>query len=210
MKRQKPQKAALRNRSVFIALFAALIAVSSIASVAAGPFAVVPIVLQNMTAILAGGLQGGLGGAASVLLFLVAGTVGLPVFSGGRGGLAVILGPTGGFLIGYMLGSLVAGVILGRPTGGAKRSLFTVAKTIAAGFAGFAAVYVPGLAWYAASSVMKRDAIDFPAALRNALPEACIPYIPGDIVKLVIFTLLVLTLRPRAAPYINPDPHDGR
>jgi biotin transport system substrate-specific component len=204
--RKTPPKAALRNRSVFIALFAALIAVSAIASLSAGPFAVVPIVLQNMTALLAGGIQGGAGGAASVLLFLVAGALGLPVFSGGRGGIAVLLGPTGGFIIGYMLGSLVAGLLLGPPTCAGKRSFFTVARTVASGFAGFAAVYIPGLAWYAASYVMKRDALGFPAALRQALPEALLPFIPGDLVKLALFSILTLALRRRAAPYINPPP----
>ncbi|MDR3302482.1 MAG: biotin transporter BioY [Spirochaetaceae bacterium] len=205
METRKAPKAALRNRRVFTALFAALIAVSCIVQLAAGPFAVVPLVLQNMMALLAGGLLGGLGGAASVLLFVVAGALGLPVYAGGRGGIAILLGPTGGFLIGYLLGSLVIGLLLGIPSCTETKSIARIVKTAAAGLAGFLAVYVPGLCWYAASYVMKRDGSGFSAALVKALPEAFLPFIPGDLVKLVIFTLLTLALRPIAARYINPD-----
>jgi biotin transport system substrate-specific component len=206
----KTPKSALRNRRVFIALFAALIAVSCIVSLSAGPFAVVPIVLQNMMALLAGSLQGGVGGAASVILFIIAGALGLPVFSGGKGGLAVLLGPTGGFLIGYLLGSLAVGLILRLPSPAEKKSFFRVAQTLFAGLAGFAVVYLPGLAWIAASYVAKRDNSPFLAALSTSFTEFCLPFVPGDLVKLALFTILTLALRPTAARYANPLSHDRR
>ena len=86
---------------IFVPLFAALITISGFIAFPL-PGTPVPIVLQNMMPILASGLLGGLYGTASTALFLIAGLLGLPVFSGGRGGLAHLLGPTGGFLIGYL------------------------------------------------------------------------------------------------------------
>ena len=70
------------------------------------PVGPIPIVLQNALAVLAGLLLGPLFGGLSVLLFLVAGAVGLPVFSGGSGGFAVFAGPTGGGLSALGLGRL--------------------------------------------------------------------------------------------------------
>ena len=78
----------------------------------------VPIVLQNMMPILASGLLGGFYGTASTALFLIAGLLGLPVFSGGRGGIAHLLGPTGGFLIGYLAAAAFLIIFFRKP--GAK------------------------------------------------------------------------------------------
>jgi len=103
--KQKPVK------SVFTALFAAIICAGSVIAIPIGP---VPITLQNAFAIMAGLLLGPLQGAGAVGLFLLAGALGLPVFSGGKGGLAIITGPTGGYLAGYFIGALVAGFALER------------------------------------------------------------------------------------------------
>ena len=92
-------------KSVFTALFAALICAGSVIAIPAGP---VPIVLQNAFAVLAGLLLGPIQGAGAVGLFLIAGALGLPVFSGGKGGFAVFAGPTGGYLAGYFFAALVA------------------------------------------------------------------------------------------------------
>ena len=73
------------------------------------------IVLQNILCILCAVLLGGVWGGAPTALFLLAGLIGLPVYSGGSGGIAVWLGPTGGFLPGYLLGAIAAGFIAGRP-----------------------------------------------------------------------------------------------
>lgn len=75
------------------------------------PIGPVPIVLQNMFVLLAGVLLGWKWGAASVLIYLLAGAVGFPVFSAGRGGVAHLLGPTGGYLLSYIPAVIVAGAI---------------------------------------------------------------------------------------------------
>ncbi len=84
--------------TVFASLFAALMAAGAYLSIPIGP---VPIVLQNMFVLLAGLLLGNRWGLASVAVYLLAGVCGLPVFAGGLGGIGRIVGPTGGYLIGY-------------------------------------------------------------------------------------------------------------
>ena len=84
---------------VYASLFAALTAVGAFLALPIGP---VPIVLQNMFVFLAGLLLGSRWGLASVGVYLLAGAVGLPVFAGGLGGLGRLIGPTGGYLIGYL------------------------------------------------------------------------------------------------------------
>ena len=81
------------RKSIISAVFAALICAGWMMTIPVGP---IPIVLQNALAVLAGLLLGPVFGGLSVLIFLLAGAVGLPVFSGGHGGVAVFAGPTGG------------------------------------------------------------------------------------------------------------------
>ena len=99
--------------SVFVAMYAAIICVTGFISVPIGP---IPLVLQNVVAISAGLIFGLPQGAAAVGMFLAVGTLGLPVFSGARSGIAVLNGPTGGFLVGYFIGALIAGYIATNPT----------------------------------------------------------------------------------------------
>ena len=99
--------------SAFIALFAAIICVGCFIRI---PLGVIPVVLQSILCILSGVLLGGIVGAAPTALFLLAGLIGLPVYSGGTSGIAVWLGPTGGFLPGYLLGAVAAGLIAGKPS----------------------------------------------------------------------------------------------
>ena len=100
-------------RTTFIALFAAIICVGCFIKI---PLGLIPVVLQNMLCILCAVLLGGIWAGAPTALFLTEGLIGLPVYSGGSGGLAVWLGPTGGFLPGYFLGAVAAGFIAGRPS----------------------------------------------------------------------------------------------
>ena len=94
------------------AMFAAIICAGCFIRI---PVGAVPVVIQNVLCILTGTILGGFSGCAPTALFLAAGVLGLPVYSGGTGGPAVWLGPTGGFLPGYFAGSLAAGLIAGKP-----------------------------------------------------------------------------------------------
>ena len=85
--------------TVYASLFAALVAVGAFISIPIGP---VPIVLQNFFVLLAALLLGPRWGVAAVGVYLLSGICGLPVFAGGTAGIGRILGPTGGYLMGYL------------------------------------------------------------------------------------------------------------
>ena len=186
---------------VFVPLFAALIAVSGFIAFPL-PGTPVPIVLQNMMPILASGLLGGIYGTASTALFLIAGLLGLPVFSGGRGGLAHLLGPTGGFLIGYLAAAAFLIIFFRKP--GEKDialvssvenksiKLINYLKIIAASFSGFALIYVFGIARF--MQLTNRG-------LFESLSLACLPYLPGDFIKMILVSALIYKLRPVTARY---------
>ena len=118
------------------AFFAALIAVGAYIRLP-GPF--VPFTLQMQFTNLAGLLLGKKYGAAAVGAYILAGLAGAPVFTGG-GGPGYILQPTFGYIIGFLIGAYIAGVIGGRKT--------TFKNYTVASFAHFSAVYAIGLIYY--------------------------------------------------------------
>jgi biotin transport system substrate-specific component len=123
------------------ALFAALTAAGTFIAIPL-PFSPVPVVLQNLFAVLAGLCLGPIRGSLAVGLYLLAGALGAPVFAGASGGFARCLGPTGGFLIGYLLAALIAGLIAGRPRTGKRAPAW---RLIPATALAFLSIYIPGL-----------------------------------------------------------------
>lgn len=180
--------------SVFTALFAALIAVSGFIAIPL-PGSPVPIVLQNMMPILAAALLGGFQGSGATGLFLLAGIAGLPVFSGGHSGMARLLGPTGGFLVGYFIAAAVTGFYIGRPSIAGKTPLI---KIISGCLLGFVILYVPGIAQF-----MKVTG----KTLGQSLAVACIPFLPGDALKAALAIFLAAKLRPVIARYLHKEPN---
>lgn len=167
------------ERSVtHVALFAALIAVLGLVpriDLAAG----VPITAQSLGIMLCGTVLGARRGALAVLLFLALVAAGLPLLSGGRGGLGVFVSPSVGFLIGFPVAAFVAGWMMERTSIAPG-----LAATAAAVVGGIGVLYVCGIA---GMSVM----------LDKTLPEAAqigIAFLPGDIVKAVIAGLVTATL----------------
>lgn len=94
--------------TVFAALFTALISVGAYLSIPVGP---VPIVLQNFFVLLAGTMLGSSAGFSVVVTYLILGAIGLPVFHSGTGGIGIIMGPTGGYLLGYLPAVYITGLI---------------------------------------------------------------------------------------------------
>ena len=187
-------------RTTFIALFAAIICVGCFIKI---PLGVIPVVLQNMLCILCAVLLGGIWAGAPTALFLVAGLVGLPVYSGGAGGLAVWLGPTGGFLPGYLLGAVAAGFIAGRPRIEEKKLTAKIVLRVSlAVLAGMIILYIPGVIrfsyWATAAGKIPQDK----TALTYTLAACVIPYIPGDILKIAVAVPVALKLRPVVALYL--------
>ncbi|MFH1137272.1 MAG: biotin transporter BioY [Pseudomonadota bacterium] len=154
------------HRLVWTALLAALIGVGAFIHFPLGP---IPISLQTFFILLAGFILGPIQGAVCVGLYLAAGLIGLPVFSGGKAGLGHLLGPTGGFLLGFIPAALAAGL-------GARGRGFSWVRTLAGGLAGFAVMYCLGLIWLKFSL-----GFDWTKTLAVGL----LPFVPGDAIKLV-------------------------
>ena len=107
------------------------------------PFWPVPMTMQSMVVILLGMAYGSRLAAATVLFYLAQGAFGLPVFAGAGAGPAYMMGPTGGYLAGFVLGAFATGWLAER---GWDR---TPLKAVAAMAIGHAMVFVPGVAWMA-------------------------------------------------------------
>ena len=177
------------KRIVFTALFAALTAACGFISIPV-PGTPLPIVFQNMMVVLDGLLLGPVFGAVSVVIFILAGIIGLPVFSGGTAGIARIMGPTGGFIIGYAISALVAGLISGRPAVGKKTS---VLRLSIASVCGFAVMYIPGVIHFMHS---------LDKTFHETLALCVTPYLPGDIIKIIISVLICIPLRKTVATFV--------
>ena len=137
------------------------------------PFTPVPITLQPMLVVLAGLWLGPRAGAASLVLYLLAGASGLPVFTPmGAPGLARLVGPTGGYLLAYPLAAAVTGLLADRASGLTMR--------IGAALAGMLVLYLGGLAQLAVITGSLQQ-----AALFGVLPFAAL-----DAVKAVVAALL--------------------
>ena len=166
------------------AVMAAVICVLGPISMAI-PISPVPISLASMAVYLAVTVLGMKLGTLSCLIYLLLGLVGLPVFSGGSAGAAKLFGPTGGYLVGYLFLALIAGAFVGRYTENKWKSIAFAALGMVLGTM---VLYALGTAWLAYSAGM-----DFQAALWAGV----IPFIPGDLVKMVIAVLLGSTVRGR-------------
>ena len=187
-------------RSTFTAMFAALICIGSFISIPLPGG--VPITIQNLFAVLAGLLFGGIQGAGAVGLFLILGTLGVPVFSGGTSGMPILVGPTGGFLWGYFVGALVAGIIVGTPRITEKKHTVKMAIRIAAAsLAAFAIQYLIGIPWFMHIMASKGNSL----SLAKALSYTLIPFIPGDLTKFCVSIPLAMVLRPVLARYLYPN-----
>jgi len=146
------------------------------------PFPVVPITLQTLFVALSAGLLGGRLGAASQLVYLLLGIIGLPVFAGGKGGIGVLFGPTGGYLIGFLVGAYVIGKIVEVKE---RPGVYLIAGAIAIGYI---VIYMLGVAQLALVAKM---------GLGKAVSVGVIPFLAGDCLKLILATAVITKLRGR-------------
>lgn len=93
------------------ALFAAIIAIFSVITVKIGP---VPITLSVFAVLFTAVVTGAKTGVTATVVYILLGAVGLPVFSGFRGGVSVLIGPTGGYIFSYILMALITGYVSGK------------------------------------------------------------------------------------------------
>ncbi len=171
--------AALAVGVVAVLLFANLTAVAGRIAINL-PFSPVPITGQTLMVLLSGAALGSRRGAASQIAYLLEGIIGLPVFAGGTSGIGVLLGPTGGYLIGFVACAGLVGWLVER---GLCRNAVTGVLTM---LAGSALVYVFGAAWLGHF---------LSGGLPAVLVQGVLPFLPGDVLKSLIAAGVVPSAR---------------
>lgn len=157
--------------TVFTAAFAAVIAVCSIISIPVGE---IPVTLQTFGVCLAAAMLGFKRGTLSVLVYILLGAVGIPVFAGMKGGVGVLAGPTGGYIIGFILTAVIVGIAADR----FERRALPLAAAMAVGVL---ACYALGTVWFMV--VMKWG-------IAETLAACVLPFIIPDAVKIALAVLL--------------------
>ena len=160
---------------VYIAMFAVLIAIFSWISIPAN----VPFTLQTFGVFVAVGVLGGKRGSLAVLVYILLGAIGAPVFAGFTGGFGILIGSTGGYIIGFLLSALVMwGMekILGK-----KTWVLAISMVL-----GLLVCYAFGTAWFMVVYTSKTGAI----GLMTALGWCVFPFIIPDILKIALALLI--------------------
>ncbi len=176
-----PRSAVHRNHKIYtMTMTAAMTAVICVLAPMALPVGPVPITLVNLAMYLALYLLGGKLGSLSCLLYVLIGLAGMPVFAGFTGGPGKLLGPTGGYIVGYVVMAVVSGLFIDRCR---SRVLHYLGMTL-----GTALCYVLGTLWYCVS---------MDSGVEAALALCVIPFIPGDLVKMALAVSVGPMLRSR-------------
>lgn len=164
---------------VLSALFAALLCALALVPPIPMPLVPVPLTLQTLVVMLAGLVVGPRAAGLAVLIYVVLAAIGFPVLPGARGGLGVLLGPTGGFLLGMIPGAMVVGWLATRAIEG-KLWLHIARNTLAAVLGGIVVIYLVGVPWLAIVTGMP-----FAKAI-----NVVVVFLPGDFIKAVVAAFL--------------------
>ena len=164
------------HQMILVSLFAALTAAGAFVSI---PIGLVPISLQNLFTFLSGMVLGSRLGTFSQLIYILLGVVGLPVFSGFRGGLGVLLGPTGGFLTGFVFSACIIGKLIEMIDDARIWSYFVI------GLLGIIIIYACGV-----TQLLIVTEIGF----KEAVIVGVVPFLPGDLLKLIIASFLAVRI----------------
>jgi biotin transport system substrate-specific component len=140
------------------------------------PFSPVPVTGQTFAVLLLGALYGSRRGPATVATYLLLGILGLPVFAGGTSGMARLLGPTAGYLVGFILAAWVVGLLSER--GWDRKPSTTAASMII----GNIVIYIVGIFWLSRF-------VGWEAVLGNGV----LPFLAGDALKIALATVLLPT-----------------
>ena len=179
---------------VLVALFTAMIIVLGLIPPVPVPWVPVPITLQTFGVMLAGLILGPWRGGLVVLTYVLIALLGIPVLPGGRAGLAVLAGPTGGFLLGMIPGAVITGWLAGASPRGqiahTQQGWKAVAPQvlrcwIASVIGGLLVVYAVGIPWLATVTGMGL----------NKAAWAVIVFLPGDLLKALVASIVAQRVR---------------
>ena len=165
---------------VYIAVFAVIMAICSWISIPAA----VPFTLQTFGVFIAAGVLGGKRGTLSVLVFILLGAVGIPVFANFSGGIGVLAGPTGGYIIGFLFSALVMWAMEKLP---GKKSIMQIVSMVV----GLVVCYAFGTAWF----MVVYGKANGPVGLVTALGWCVFPFIIPDLIKIALAYVLSRKLR---------------
>ena len=165
----------------YVAIMAVVIAICSWISIPT----TVPFTLQTFAVFLAVGVLGGRRGTFAVLVFILLGAVGVPVFAGFQGGIGVLLGTTGGYIIGFLLSALLYWAMTRAL--GEKTPVMVAAMVL-----GLIVCYAFGTAWFMIVYARNAGAI----GLGTALGWCVFPFIIPDLVKIALAVGLTRVLKP--------------
>ncbi len=185
----------MRNNKTYNLILMALF--TAVTSVLAGlsvplPFTPVPISLATFGVLLCGGILGAKYGSFSMICYVILGAVGLPIFSNYHGGMEKLLGPTGGYIVGYIACAFIIGLIADySEKKGLKYSLIYI---IIGGILGTLACYTLGTLYFM---------LQTKNTLIAAIGMCVVPFLIGDIVKIAVSSILILKLRPIRNMYMQ-------
>ena len=162
----------------FTALLSAIICALSPWTI---PVGIIPISLASFGVYLASGVIDFRYGSPATFAYVLIGGIGLPVFSGGKGGFGVIAGPTGGYIIGYIFLALIAGLIIDLFGKSTRIWVYPLAF-----IAGTAVLYALGTGWYIVSTG---------ADIVTALGVCVLPFLIGDSIKITVATVVAFPVR---------------
>ncbi|PWJ70446.1 biotin transport system substrate-specific component [Ruminococcaceae bacterium R-25] len=169
---------------VLISVSAALITICSWISIPLGP---VPFTLQTLGILAVMLTVGGRRGTIAILVYLALGAVGVPVFAGFKGGIMSFVGPTGGFLIGFVIAALVYWLLEKLFL---KKLMTTTVRTWIFGLLGFLVfeivMYIVGVIWFMTVYAAQTG----PVGLMTVLGWCVIPFIIPDLVKMAVALII--------------------
>ena len=168
-----------------VALMAAFTAVAAQIAI---PIEPVPFTLQPLAVFLTGFLLGPRHGALAMGIYLLVGAIGVPVFSGFRGGLGVFFGDTGGYLLAYPLAAALAGLAAGALAKAPRRRALVVGSLW--GSAGLVVIYALGATWLAVLTGLSPIA---------AVVAGVLPFAPFDLIKVGLAALVAVAVAPAIA-----------
>ncbi|WP_338097455.1 biotin transporter BioY [Methanolapillus ohkumae] len=181
------------KKMVLAALFAALIAVGAYISIPITPISIVPITLQTFFVVLTPIVLGKKWGTISVFVYLLVGLIGFPVFSEGRSGIGVLFGPTGGYLISFLIVAYVVGFLYEK----SNKKPFSVF---------WIALFGCLITLFIGSLFM---ALTLHLSLEKAFLIGCLPFLLGGLLK----TIAIVFVAPGLANKVNlnttyPNPNE--
>ena len=156
--------------AVLVVLFSAFVALTAQVEIPLWP---VPLTLQTLGVLFTGAVLGSRRGVVALLLYLTEGALGLPVFAGGASGVGYMLGPTGGYLVGFVVAAGIVGWLAQR--GWDRRLVWTAVAMVI----GNVVIYVCGVAWLAV----------FLGGLWGALVKGMLLFLIGDLIKIAVAAL---------------------